>query len=214
MSMHKTRKTYLALALVIATTVGLFSASDLSARRRYFDKNEIHLFMGFMPYGYTSDLNLGESLITDDLYSIYEPHTRTVNVTPLFTFQYQYLPEEWLRLGASVNYWTASGENFFKTGPNRTEVIGDDLLQRSEITIMPTIHFSWINTPHFKMYAGIGAGMALRWGELGLREDDMGVAIDVTPLGMQWGGERVYGTGELSFGNVMNGVRLGFGVRF
>ena len=63
-------------------------------------------------------------------------------------------------------------------------------------TLMPTTHFFWFRNPHFGMYSKIGAGVGLAFGS------DLSVfpAFQVSPVCMEFGGDKYKGTFEIGVG--------------
>lgn len=82
----------------------------------------------------------------------------------------------------------------------------------AQVSIMPVARLFWMRKPTFKMYSsfGLGAGFTTYDGKTFPH-----IAAAIIPVGMQFG-DKVYGLIEWGGGaNVsMQGVRVGFGVKF
>ena len=142
-----------------------------------------------------------------DLYSMYEPGER-VDSGPVYSLGYTYALRSWLRVGveASVGMlWVDKGQ---------PRAWGDGVVEATWqrlYTVMPLVHFVALNAPHFKIYGKIAAGGQLSVGDY--EGTKFRPAIEVVPLGFQWGGERIFGLAEFGIGNVYVG-RLGIGLRW
>ena len=142
-----------------------------------------------------------------DLYSMYEPGER-VDSGPVYTLGYTYSLRGWLRVGAEASVgmlWVDKGQARAWGGGN-IEATWQRLY-----TVMPLIHLVALNAPHFKIYGKIAAGGQLSLGDY--EGTKIRPAIEVVPLGLQWGGEKIFGLAEFGIGNVYVG-RLGIGIRW
>ena len=141
-----------------------------------------------------------------DLYSIYEPGER-VDSGPVYSLGYTYALRSWLRVGAEASIgmlWVDKGQA--RAWGDQVEATWQRLY-----TVMPLVHLVALNAPHFKIYGKIAAGGQLSIGDYeGLK---IRPAVEVVPLGFQWGGERIFGLAEFGIGNVYVG-RLGIGLRW
>ena len=142
-----------------------------------------------------------------DLYSMYEPGER-VDSGPVYSLGYTYSLRSWLRVGAEASvgmFWVDKGQP-------RAWGNGDIKATWQRLyTVMPLIHLVALNNPHFKIYGKIATGGQLSLGDYeGTR---IRPAIEVVPLGLQWGGEKIFGLAEFGIGNVYVG-RLGIGIRW
>ena len=110
---------------------------------------------------------------------------------------YGYNILRWLRLGACANYecWT---------GNSRTH----------DISLSARVDFTYINREHIRLYSGLSAGVGMHIE----RESDgafRGVylpAVNLTPIGLNFGGERVFGLVETNIGSA-SVLRVGIGFR-
>ena len=141
-----------------------------------------------------------------DLYSIYEPGER-VDSGPVYSLGYTYALRSWLRVGAEASIgmlWVDKGQA--RAWGDQVEATWQRLY-----TVMPLVHLVALNAPHLKIYGKIAAGGQLSIGDYeGLK---IRPAVEVVPLGLQWGGERIFGLAEFGIGNVYVG-RLGIGLRW
>lgn len=142
-----------------------------------------------------------------DLCSLYEPGER-VDVGPVFSLGYTYSPRGWLRVGAEASLGFIWADKAQARAWGKGEVISS--WQRL-YTVMPLVHFVALDKPHFKVYGKLAAGGQLSVGNF--EGTKFRPAFEVVPLGLQWGGERIFGLAELGYGNVYIG-RLGIGIRW
>lgn len=92
-------------------------------------------------------------------------------------------------------------------------------------TVMPSIKYAWINKPHFTLYSRLGAGVILAHEVERMPTDqqhncnDKSVrnsaifAFQISPVGVEWGGQKVRGFAEAGFGQcgaIQAGVRFRF----
>ena len=142
-----------------------------------------------------------------DLYSMYEPG-ELIEPGPVYSLGYTYSLRNWLRVGAEASIgmlWVDKGQ---------ARAWGDGAVDSSWqrlYTVMPLVHFVALNARHFKIYGKIAAGGQLSLGNY--EGTKIRPAVEVVPLGLQWGGERIFGLAEVGFGNVYVG-RLGIGLRW
>lgn len=84
-------------------------------------------------------------------------------------------------------------------------------LMQNYLTVMPLVSLFAVDRPHFKLYGKLAAGGQLSVGDFeGTR---IRPAWQVVPLGLQWGGEKLFGFAEGGYGNVYL-VRMGLGIRW
>jgi len=142
-----------------------------------------------------------------DLYSMYEPGER-VDSGPVYSLGYTYTLRSWLRVGAEASVgmlWVDKGQAR-AWGDGSVEATWQRLY-----TVMPLLHFVALNAPHFKIYCKIAAGGQLSLGDY--EGTKIRPAVEVVPLGLQWGGEKIFGLAEFGIGNLYVG-RLGIGIRW
>lgn len=77
--------------------------------------------------------------------------------------------------------------------------------------VMPLVHFMALDRPHFKVYGKLAAGGQLSVGSF--EKTTFRPAWQIVPVGLQWGGEKIFGLAELGYGNVYL-VRIGMGIRW
>lgn len=143
-----------------------------------------------------------------DLYDIYEPSFTSVRFSPALTLEYNYNFLKWIKGGVSASYLMMWGKEVAagkRTGTGRVHAL----------SFVPHVKFNAINNPHFKLYGGLGCGPAMF-----IVNDSAGsytqfkFAYEIVPIGVEFAGETVYGTSEVTLGNMMLGLRLGIGFRF
>ena len=142
-----------------------------------------------------------------DLYSMYEPGER-IDTGPVYSLGYTYALRSWLRLGAegSLGIIWADKSQARAWGDGVVEVTSQRLY-----TVMPVVHFVALDKRHIKIYGKVAAGGQLSIGSF----EPMKIrpAFQFVPIGLQWGGEKVFALAELGFGNVYTG-RIGVGIRW
>ncbi len=142
-----------------------------------------------------------------DLYSMYEKR-RMSNSFAAFSIGYSYALRGWLRPGIEA----CLGCIWVDEAPPRA--FGNDDIQsfRQEYyTLLPFVNLMALDKPHIKIYGKVGVGGQLSAG------DWEGTAFypawQIIPLGLQWGGERVFALFEMGYGNVYL-ARIGVGIRW
>lgn len=183
--------------------LALLAGFLLPARAQDF-RHEVNLSAGFMPRIYLEIENAPG--YSGDLASIYEPRVQAEGM-PLFGVDYAYAVLRWLKLGGEMDFTHIHG---LTRELYRNTVVNE--FSRYAVYLMPQAKVFAVDIPHFKVYAKLALGMNLNLGTALV--DPVQLAWSVTPLGLQWAGDRVFGTLELTNGNVLQGVRLGVGFRF
>lgn len=183
--------------------LALLAGAFLSARAQD-SRHELNLGIGFLPRVYQEVENA--PALTGDLASIYEPHTQAKG-EPLYGIEYGYAVLPWLKLGASLDYTSLSGKT---TEFYRGVVVNE--FKHYILYFLPQAKFFAVDIPHFKVYAKLAAGVEATLGENVTAPVQF--AWSVTPLGLQWAGDRVFGFTEITNGNVLWGARVGVGIRF
>ena len=170
--------------------------------------HEVHLSVSGPAVGYVycgdfgSPYNWGT-----DLSSMYEPGER-VDAGPGYSIGYTYALRRWLRPGieASMSILWAD-----RTQPRAW---GNDNVERFSqqyFAVMPLVHFVMLDSAHFKYYGKLAAGGQLSMGDF--EKTTLRPAWQIVPVGLQWGGEKVFGLAEMGYGNVYL-VRFGVGIRW
>ena len=142
-----------------------------------------------------------------DLADLYEPHYY-MKSGPVLVVCYHYGLNSWLRLGAQTSLSSVSGTVSYRMG-NRSR----SQFKQTMIDILPEAKLMIPSARHFRLYGKVAAGVQVNLGEL-MSEGPVTFAWDITPIGAEWGGQRVYGNVEFCWGNVIRGIRIGMGFRF
>ena len=162
-------------------------------------KNEFNVYLGGYNGEYTkADVTRDYSM---DLYAIYKEQY-SVSSGPVITFEYNYAILDWLRVGLQVN-----GSRLKGTAYTRIDNRASDFT-RDFLYFLPEVKLRIPSPRHFRLYGKVAAGIRL---------ENSGPAVfayDLVPIGCEWGGQKVYGTAELAWGNVVRGGRIGIGFRF
>ncbi len=161
--------------------------------------HEINFYIG----GYNSqflEYNTDQNTAMD-LYSLYEP-MYNVTTGPVLTVDYNYSVLKWLSVGAQLHYSQITVNSY-------TRIEGSsNTAKRNIFCFLPEAKLRIPSPAHFRMYGRLAAGISYT-PSLGVR-----FAYDIVPFGIEWGGQRVYGTAEVVYGNVIKGGRIGMGFRF
>jgi hypothetical protein len=161
--------------------------------------HEFNLFLG----GFNSQY-LGYSVAPDystDLYALYEPQTQ-ISTGPVYTLDYNYAVLKWLSVGVQFHYSNLNVRT-------RTRIDSSyDAYQSSMFSFLPEVKLRIPSSAHFRLYGKAAAGMYF------VPQMAPRFAYDLVPIGCEWAGQRVYGTAELVYGNVVKGGRIGVGFRF
>ncbi len=185
--------------VLISSLFAAFLAGSLSAQAQ--GKSEINVYLGGFNGEYTkTDVSRDNSM---DLYAIYKEQY-TLTSGPVFTLEYNYKLRSWLSAGMQVNYSQLTGTVFTRIDDQVTNEY-----TRNFFYILPEAKFR-VPLPwrHFRLYGKVAAGIRLE------PSAPVTFAYDLVPIGIEWGGQRVYGTAELSLGSVIMGGRIGMGFRF
>ena len=123
--------------------------------------------------------------------------------------EYQYYFSYWFSLGAQLDYdqvwWDATGYRL----PN-TNLISPEKNRECyfyNITLLPTIRFTYYSRPYVNLYLALGAGLTVNAGtetDMYNRTTALSPAFNVTLLGMRAGGKHLFGTFELG---ALNAIR-------
>lgn len=191
--------------ILIFMAAAILTAGSFSAKAQ--GRTDINLYMGFMNATYTSLDNAGGRYSHRDLYSIYEPYY-TVHSGPSYTLDVNRRIFPWLGAGLQANYSYMSGTKMYNIGnaPKRE-------FRQTMLAFLPQVKFFIPSPRHFRLYAKAAAGIGLNLGET-IVGTPVDFAWDIVPIGVEWGGQFIYGTAEVSLGNVITGVRIGIGFRF
>ncbi len=187
----------------VALFFALLVAGFLSARAQEY-RHEINLSEGFLPR-VLQEIDRQPAL-TGDLASIYEPRIQAKG-GPLTGVDYAYAVLPWLKLGGSLDYtWLEGSVSELFRG------VVVNQFKRHYFYLMPQAKLFALDLPHFKIYGKVAAGMECILGDASV--SPVNFAWQLTPIGLQWAGQRVYGSLEITNGHVLQGVRLGVGFRF
>lgn len=191
--------------LLIFISAAILTAGSFGAKAQ--GRTDINLYMGFMNATYTSLDNAGGRYSHRDLYSIYEPHY-TVHSGPSYTLDVNRRIFPWLGAGLQANYSYMSGTKMYNIGnaPKRE-------FRQTMLAFLPQVKFFIPSPRHFRLYAKAAAGIGLNLGET-IVGTPVDFAWDIVPIGVEWGGQFIYGTAEFCAGNVITGARIGIGFRF
>lgn len=142
-----------------------------------------------------------------DLYDLYEPHY-SIESGPVLTVDYHYIVNNWIRVGAQVNWGTLAGKFWYVLGNKPAETFDEQML-----SLLPEAKLCLPFWPGFRLYGKAAVGLQVNMGQR-LSKSPVGFAWDLVPIGAEWGGQRIYGNAELCVGSVIRGGRIGIGIRF
>ena len=144
-----------------------------------------------------------------DLASIYEPRTRNVNYTPVFSVMGEYKLRKDFSVGLEAAWWHMSKEYY--------DSFTDDFTgscSRHSVSLMPCVKYRYLIRRSFELHSGAAVGAGLMFGKDGNDStSEMQAAYQFLPIGMRIGRD-IYATLDYYMGNVAFGVRFGIGYRF
>lgn len=118
--------------------------------------------------------------------------------TPHLGLEYQYRCNRWLSVGLQADYqqtvWKTRHYN------NRNELTGTDKQTFYNISILPTVRFTYFHHPYVNLYSSIGLGLDINGGtETDLRGKNIayGAALDIAVLGLSAGKDHWFGSVEV-----------------
>ena len=125
--------------------------------------------------------------------------------------EYVHYTNDWFGFGGTVlcDYMTATTVSVDKDGnktPNGEFKLGC-------LSVMPLVKFAWLNRAHVGLYSKLAAGAGYFFANGGEAKDNFSVAFQVTPVGVDFGGEQFRGFVEAGvgwLGIVSGGVRWFF----
>ena len=171
-------------------------------------RHEINLTIGGVSGEYTR-IDVNDDAY-DDLCGLYEPHY-SLNDGPVFSLDYHFKLNQVVYLGAELGYSHLSGYTWYNIGGQQRQKFATDVY-----SILPQVKLRIPGAAHFRLYGKAAAGIQIV--STNLEElttaSPVRFAWDITPIGFEWGGNRVYGMLEACFGNVLVGGRIGIGFRF
>lgn len=162
-------------------------------------KHEINAYIGGFNSQYVSAQPNQNN--DTDLYGMYEPQYR-FSSGPVVTLDYNYALLSWLSVSAQFNYGKVSGTEWRRADSSINQ------FARESFSLLPGVKMRIPSPRHFRLYGR--ASIGVRYTNNGTFD----FAWDLVPLGVEWGGQRVYGTAEGVFGNIIKGGRIGIGFRF
>ena len=170
--------------------------------------HEIQLSMSSLPDSYTSSIiDLYDSSYSTDLAGLYEER-EWAEPGPVLQVGYAYKVRSWLQLGveATWSYLVIDRRHSLASGSREIDSVHQNI-----VSLMPGISLFALDLAHVKLYGKVAGGGLVSVGDY----DGFAFrpAWQVMPLGVQWGGERVFALAEAGVGNVYN-FRLGVGIRW
>lgn len=171
----------------------------LADRSAAQNSHEFRFLLGDMFYEtliYHDDLHFDYSGAGSPTAQFVENHD--YSWSPHLGFEYQYKFVDWCGIGLHVDWQN--------TGWNRIHYdhMGREISRTRErfynLSLMPTIRFTYVKRDHFDLYSSLGAGLVINGGT----EKDMagnytayGVAFEAAVLGMSFGKDHWWGFVEV-----------------
>ncbi len=190
--------------LLISALLLLLAVPALRAQGRH----EINLSFGAASMEYAR-LDVNDNAY-NDLCSLYEPHY-TLGSGPVATLDYLFKLNQVVHLGAEFDYATVSGRSWYEIGGRQGQRFRTDVF-----SFLPQVKLRIPGADHFRLYGKAAAGV--KFVSTNLEEElfssPVRFAWNITPIGFEWGGQRIYGMAEICLGNVLIGGRAGIGFRF
>ena len=123
--------------------------------------------------------------------------------------EYVHYVNNWLGFGgaAMCDYMTATALSVASDGTKTP----NGKFQLGVASVMPVVKFAWLNRPHVGLYTKLAAGAGYTFTNGGEAKDNFMFALQATPIGVDFGGERFRGFVEAGLG--MQGIVSG-GVRW
>jgi hypothetical protein len=123
--------------------------------------------------------------------------------------EYVHYVNDWLGFGGAVmcDYMSATTVSVDKDG-NKTP---NGQFKLGCLSTMPLVKFAWLNREHVGLYSKVAAGAGYFFANGGDAKDNFSVALQLTPVGVDFGGEQFRGFVEAGVG--MQGIVSG-GVRW
>ena len=117
-------------------------------------------------------------------------------------------------LGWRAAFWLLGALGIIWADKSQARAWGDGVVEVTSqrlYTVMPVVLFVALDKRHIKIYGKVAAGGQLSIGTF----EPMKIrpAFQLVPIGLQWGGEKVFALAELGFCNVYTG-RIGVGIRW
>ena len=192
-------KKFVTLLLCIAVTVPVFAKNDK-------DRNEFSIVYGqatVPQFAYVMGEVFGV-MFTLGHASFEEPHM--YGAAGIESVHYT---NDWFGFGGTVlcDYMTAKTVSVDKDG-NKTP---NGQFKLGCLSTMPLVKFAWLNREHVGLYSKLAAGAGLFFANGGDAKDNFSVALQLTPVGVDFGGEQFRGFVEAGVG--MQGIVSG-GVRW
>ena len=124
--------------------------------------------------------------------------------------EYVHYVNDWLGFGGAVlcDYMTATAVNVDSEGKKTP----NGKFQLGVASVMPVVKFAWLNREHVGLYSKLAAGAGFTFtNQSEDTKDNFAFAFQVTPIGMDFGGESFRGFAELGLG--MQGL-VNVGIRW
>lgn len=113
--------------------------------------------------------------------------------------EYQWRPNYWFSLGAMVDLSEVGWDNVTRNGLGQ-EIARDPRGYFYNVSLMPTIRFTYLHHPYVNLYSGLGVGLTINGGtELNARghATEAGAAIQFTLLGLSANYKRYFAAIDL-----------------
>ncbi len=191
------KKNLLLLLAGLVLSTGLLQAQG---------NRHLHISLGGAPADFSNfqDNSSGDVI---DLYNLYEPQYVINAEVPVLTLEYAVDVNRWIRLGLEMDYAELRGSVSYMLG-NRPRMD----FEKYTISAMPELRVRIPSPRHFRLYCKAAAGARINLGKH--QDPPVLFAYNLVPIGAEWGGQKIYGLGELCLGNVIMGGRIGLGFRF
>jgi hypothetical protein len=154
--------------------------------------NEVHVALGDRGAAFDFSSGLEEMFLF--IFTLSYVTYGETSGPPAFTFGYERWLSRWASLGVSTAYASAHRMVYYNNIPDSEE-------HQNLFTMMIDTRAHWFRRTSFEMYSGLSFGMA-DWGSeyAGDHSSDLGMAIQVTPIGMRIGRD-LAAYGELGIGH-------------
>lgn len=118
--------------------------------------------------------------------------------TPHFAGEYQYRLNDWFSVGAQLDFQYTGWHRVLYNNTNM--VVSDTREHFYNLSILPTIRFTYLHTEHVNLYSALSLGMDINGGseaDLHGKKVALGAAVDIAVLGLSAGANNWFGSVEL-----------------
>ena len=199
---------------IVLLVVMLFGVQALYAQRdlEIYPQTEVSFTYSFYPRMAAEEfLDAHYSAITgNSSYRTSGYQGNQVHSLGLWTGEVAFKLRKWFTVGVQL-----AGTSFWADTVN-----GAGRINATALYLLPNVRFTYVRSDVFRMYSGVGLGLAVMTGFsadksvfAGIGGADIEPAFQTVPVGIQFGRD-IYGIAEVNLGTMNVGLRAGIGYRF